>query len=113
MKEFLLVFRADLNNMPKGSPEEMQARTKGWMDWIGGIAAKDKLKDRGNRLTTEGKVLKSADIITDGPYLEIKESILGYSVIKAGSWEEAVEIARSCPIFKANGTVEVREISVL
>jgi hypothetical protein len=113
MKEFLLVFRADLKNMPKGSPEEMQARTQGWMDWISGIAAQGKLKDRGNRLTPEGKVLKSDDIITDGPYLEIKESILGYSVIKADSWEAAVEIAKCCPIFKSNGTVEVREVSVL
>jgi len=113
MKEFLLVFRADLKNMPKSSPEEMQARTKGWMDWIGGIAAQGKLKDRGNRLTLEGKVLQSADVITDGPYFEIKESILGYSLINTDSWENAVEIAKSCPIFKANGTVEVREISVL
>jgi hypothetical protein len=113
MKEFLLVFRADLKNMPKGSPEDMQARTKSWMDWIQSIAAKDKLKDRGNRLTLEGKVLKSEHVITDGPFLEIKESILGYSVIKVASWDEAVEIAKGCPIFKSNGTVEVREISVL
>jgi hypothetical protein len=83
------------------------------MDWIGSIAAQNKLKDRGNRLTPEGKVLKSKDLITDGPYLEIKESILGYSVIKAESWEEAVEIAKGCPIFKTNGTVEVREVSAL
>lgn len=113
MKEFLLVFRADLNKMPKSSPEEMQARTKGWMDWIGKIAAQGNLKDRGNRLTTEGKVLKSEDLATDGPYLEIKESILGYSVIQADSWEKAVDIAKGCPIFKANGSVEVREVSAL
>jgi hypothetical protein len=113
MKEFLLIFRADLTSMPNRSPEEMQAQTKKWMDWIGGIAARDKLKDRGNRLMPDGKVLRSESLITDGPYVEIKESILGYSVIKAISWEAAVEIARGCPIFTTNGSVEVREISAL
>ena len=50
MKDFLFVFRADYLNMPQVSPEEMQAMTKRWMDWIGGIAAQQKLADRGNRL---------------------------------------------------------------
>jgi len=113
MKDFLLIFRADLENMPKGSPDEMQARTKTWMDWIGNIAADKKLVDRGNRLTLEGKVMKSEKLITDGPYLEIKESILGYSIITAETWEEAVELSKGCPIFKAGGSVEIREISKL
>jgi hypothetical protein len=97
--------------MPKGSPEQMQASTKRWMDWIGGIAAQNKLSDRGNRLVPEGKILKGDNVITDGPYTEIKESIVGYSIVKAASLEEATELAKGCPVFLIGGTVEVREIS--
>ena len=114
MKDFLLVFRTDYNNMPKApSPEEMQASTKRWMDWIGGIAAQNKLTDRGNRLVPSGKVVKADNVIADGPYTEIKESIVGYSIVKAGSVEEATELAKGCPILRIGGNVEVREISVL
>ena len=113
MKDFLLVFRTDYKNMPKGSPEEMQASTKRWMDWIGGIAAQNKLTDRGNRLVPSGKVLKADNVIADGPYTEIKESIVGYSIVKADSVEEATQLAKGCPILKIGGNVEVREISVL
>jgi len=114
MKEFLLVFRADWTNMPKGSPEEMQARTQKWMDWVGGIASQNKLVDRGNRLTHDGKILKSGGIIADGPYLETKEFVGGYSLIKASSYNEAVELAKTCPVLMTpNGTVEAREISPL
>jgi hypothetical protein len=113
MKDFLLIFRTDYNTMPKSSPEEMQASTKRWMDWIGGIAAQNKLTDRGNRLVPAGKVLKADNIIADGPYTEIKESIVGYSIVKAVSIEEATELAKGCPILKIGGNVEVREISVL
>jgi hypothetical protein len=80
MKDFLFVYRADLSALPNRSPEEMQANTKRWMDWIGGIAAQDKLTDRGNRLDSSGKVVKANNIIADGPYTEIKESIGGYKI---------------------------------
>lgn len=99
--------------MPQGTPEQMQAMTKRWMDWIGSIAAQGNLVDRGNRLTNTGKVLKTNSIVTNGPYTEIKESIGGYSIIKAVSYEDAVAIARGCPALAVGGTVEVREISPL
>jgi len=113
MKDFLLVFRNDYSTMPKASPEEMQASTKRWMDWIGGIAAQNKLTDRGNRLVPAGKVLRAGNVITDGPYSEIKESLVGYSLVKANSLDEATELAKGCPILKIGGNVEVREISIL
>jgi hypothetical protein len=113
MKEFLLVFRTDFKSIPKGSPEEMQANTKRWMDWMGGIAAQNKLSNRGNRLNPEGKVVRPNNVVTDGPYTEIKESIGGYSIVKVDSYEEAIEIAKGCPIFSAGGNVEIREISTL
>lgn len=113
MKEFLLIFRADYNAMPKASPEQMQATTQKWMNWVAGIAAQDRLVNRGNRLTTAGKVLKSDNTISDGPYTEIKESILGYTLIKAGSIEEATRLAHGCPVLTVGGNVEIREINPL
>jgi hypothetical protein len=108
MKDFLFLFR--MNGAPAGSPDEMQAMTKRWMDWIGGIAAQNKLTDRGNRLFSSGKVVKPGNVITDGPYTEIKESIGGYSIVKANSLEEATELAKGCPGLTVGGSVEVREI---
>jgi len=113
MKEFLLVFRADYKTMPNASPEEMQATTQRWMNWVAGIAAQEKLVDRGNRLVNSGKVLKSDGVISDGPYTEIKESILGYTLVKATSLDEATALAKGCPILSFGGNVEIREINAL
>lgn len=112
MKEFLLVFRAEYKAYPQLAPEEAQARTKKWMDWIGNIAAQNRLVDKGNRLVPDGKVVRGNNVVTDGPYTEIKEAILGYSLVKAASYEEAVELAKGCPVLPV-GNVEVREISPL
>lgn len=111
MKEFLLVFRADYKAMPQLSPEEMQASTQKWMNWVAGIAAQGNLADRGNRLVPEGKVISGNGVVSDGPYTEIKEAILGYTMVKAESLDQATALADGCPILSAGGTVEVREIN--
>ena len=110
MKEFLLLYRADQNAVAQRSPEEMQASMQQWMDWLGSIAAQNQLTDKGNRLVNDGKVLKAANIVTDGPFTELKEALGGYSIIKAPSLQEATELAKGCPILKVGGSVEIREI---
>jgi hypothetical protein len=55
-------------------------------------------------------VVKPNKIVTNGPYVEIKESIGGYTIIKADSLEEATEISKGCPILFVGGSVEVRAI---
>ena len=114
MQEFLLVYRTDYNAMPQSTPEQAQATTKQWMDWIAGLRAAGQLGDRGNRLEpSNGHVLKPGNVVTNGPYAEIKESIGGYSIVKATSYEAAIEIAKGCPILKIGGNVEIRSISNL
>ena len=113
MKDFLLVFRNDYKQRPTPSPEEMQAEMKQWMDWIGGIAAQNKLTDRGHPLASGGKVVRPNNVVTDGPYTEIKELIGGFTIVKTETIEEAAELAKGCPILKDGGNVEVREIRAM
>lgn len=113
MKDFLLLYRLDESKLASRSPEELQANTQRWMDWMGNIAAQNKLTARGERLHTDGKVIRRDHVITDGPYTELKEQLGGYSIVKAASLEEATALAKDCPIFFNGGSVEVREIIVM
>lgn len=111
MDEYLLLMRLDLlTAAAQPSPEQLQVYMKQYQDWVGGIAAQNKFAG-GTGLSTEGKVLKPNNEMTDGPYAEIKESIAGFITVKAGSFEEAVVMARACPILMGEGnSVEVRKI---
>ena len=111
MKEFLLIFRRDFvtkENQP--SPEHLQGMMKHWQDWMGSLGAQNKLANSGNRLASEGRVVKSNKVVTNGPYVEIKEAIGGYIIVKAQSVDEAAELAKGCPILSIDGNVEVREL---
>jgi hypothetical protein len=110
MKEFMMIFRNDYRPDLSSSPEQMQEIMKSWMDWMGSMAAQNKLSSPGNRLGAEGKTVKPGNIITDGPYVEIKESVGGYIIVKANSIEEAAEMAKGCPILQVGGNVEVRNV---
>jgi hypothetical protein len=110
MKEFMMIFRNEKQDAgPVPSAEQMQAVMQQWQTWIKGIAEKGKYSGT-NRLLSEGKTLKPGNAITDGPYAEVKEVVGGYLVVKAGSLEEAVEIAKSCPNLVYGGSVEVRSV---
>ncbi len=110
MKDFMLLFRQPSYDYSKASPKEMQALAKKWQDWVGGIAAQGKLADNGPRLSTEGKVLKAGGVITDGPFVEIKEMLGSFIIVKAESLEEATTLAHGCPALDAGGSVEIRPI---
>ena len=112
MKEFVLLFRQPNYDYRDASPKEMEVITKKWQNWAGGIAAQGKLASNGPRLAIEGKVVKAGGVVTDGPFVEIREILGSFIVVKADSLEEATTLAHGCPAIDAGGSVEVRPIYV-
>lgn len=113
MNEFMMIFRHDPSTQnAQPSPEEIQASIKQWQDWIGAIAQQDKFVST-QQLGFQGKTLKGNEIITDGPYAEVKEIVGGILIVKTDTLEEALEMAKGCPIHAIGGSVEVRELMKL
>ena len=110
MKEFLLLFRQPNYDYSQAGPEKMQALGKKWQGWVAGISAQGKLVSHGPRLAMEGKVLKAGGVITDGPFVEIKEKLGSFIVIKAESLEDATTLAHGCPALDEGGSVEIRPV---
>ena len=108
MKDFLLLFRGGLD-FETASPEQLQQAMTKWKIWMDTLTQQGK-HPGGKRLLQNGAVLKGAKQITDGPYAESKEIVGGYLGIKANDLEDAIEIAKGCPIFDYGGSTEVREI---
>jgi hypothetical protein len=70
----------------------------------------EEIVDVGDGLKPGGAMLK-AGTITDGPYIEAKEVVAGYSMVSVSSLTRAVEIAKECPINLLPGaSIEIREL---
>ena len=96
----------------KPTPEQIEATEKEWNNWFGSIAAQGKLGG-GHRPGPEGKTLLPGNVITDGPYAEVKEILMGTTVVKTETIDEAVALAKGCPILTVGGSVEVRSLIMM
>ncbi len=111
MDEFILIFRHE-DGGKKASPEQMQIWMQQTMDWIGGIAAQNKFSGSNGLLFDDARVVHHKNVVTNGPFGEIKETLGGYIIVKANSVDEAVEFAKGSPVLQGDGnTVEVRRIA--
>jgi hypothetical protein len=54
--------------------------------------------------------LRGGDVMTDGPFLESKEVVLGFGIIEAPDLDAALEIARTNPILHQGGGIELRPV---
>jgi hypothetical protein len=114
MKEYLFLFRGGDHASLKDSPEQFQAHMQKWMKWMGDLGEKGKLVGAQPLDNTGKNIMGTKKVVSDGPFMEGKEMVGGYLMCKASSYDEAVEIAKGCPILEfEDGNVEVREVQEL
>ena len=113
MPQYVLLVKSRPEAMAQYSPEELQKMTREYINWVTSLVEQGKYQG-GQRLKREIRALRAGDngqIVMDGPYTEVKEMIGGFFQIEAASAEEAIEIAKGCPVFRfGTGSLEVREI---
>ena len=102
MNKFLLIYTG--GGMPE-TEEEQALVLKAWGVWFEKLG--DKLVDGGNPTGPVVKTIMSDKSIVDGP--DGKQAS-GYSMIKAESYESALELAKGCPILDGGGNISLYEI---
>ena len=107
MAQYLFIFRRP-QEQPALSPAQMQQRIPKWQAWFQELSAAGHLKDRGDALEQEGKLIRgSKKSVTDGPYAE-KDLVMGYTIVEARNLDHACELASGCPGLDTEMLVEVR-----
>jgi hypothetical protein len=110
MAKFLFIYRGNPQENAKMTPEQMQQHLQKWMEWIGTAVKQGWMVDEGDALTGEGRVVKPK-VITDGPFVESKEIVGGYSIVEANTIDAAAKLAQGCPGLLVGGLVEVRSLA--
>jgi hypothetical protein len=116
MSEFVYLFRSSEAERRDaiGTPERAQRSLQAWLAWIRELEAKGHLKNPGQPIAPAGKVVRGKKkVVTDGPYVEGKDMVLGFIIVEARDLAQAVELATGCPMLEGSGSVEIRPVEAL
>ena len=108
---YLLLFRG--NDWHKSlSPEEIQRVSDQWMAWFKRLTEQGRAV-AGKPLEREGRMVsgRNGRVVSDGPFVESKEAIGGYFLLKVQNLDEAVAVAKECPGLPYGARVEVRPVA--
>jgi len=110
MKKFILLIREDLRLLKEMTPEQSQADIQTMVKWVEEITHAGHFV-QGDPLENDIALVAKDTIHTDGPFIEAKEAISGFTIIKANSLAQAAEIASGCPLVQIGQIkIEVRPI---
>ena len=101
MANFLLVYTG--GGMPATDAERKKVMDD-WGAWFGKLGPA--VVDPGNPISPKAKNIASDGSVHDGP---AGTAASGYSILKAGSLNEAVDMAKSCPVLKSGAKISVYE----
>ena len=113
MEKFMFLFRGSDVYQPGQSPKALEALKTELMQWVA------ELSEKGVHLSSEplepvGKQVSGINKnVTDSPFGLSREIVGGCTIVAAEDIQEAIEIAKSCPILESNATIEVRQIQKL
>ena len=114
MSDYVFLFRAteDEQRQAMGTPERAQQSMQAMLAWFRDLEAKGHLKNPGQPLETSGRVVRGKPaVVTDGPYVEAKDLVLGFAIIEARDIAQAVELASRCPMVMGGAVVEIRPVA--
>jgi len=111
MSTYVYLFR---NGPRPATAANMQQQMQDWSVWMKELRALNCLKDAGQPVAPEGKVVKGLRRdVANGPVLDGGQVVSGFLVIEARDIDQAVELSRGCPIFSSDGSVEIRPVMTL
>ncbi len=100
MAKYLFVYHGG------GAPttkEAQEAAMAAWGAWFGSMG---KALVNGGNPVGKSWTVKSSGVTKDGG----ANPVSGYSLIEAGSYEEAAALAKGCPMLASNASVEIAQV---
>jgi hypothetical protein len=108
--KFVFLYRKSADPNAQPSPAEMQAGYMQWKTWMGKYSKEilEQPPARSGPKPGGAAAVCRGGAVTDGPYVEGKEIVGGWSFIEAESIARAIEIAKEVPMFPSVEIIEIQ-----
>lgn len=116
MKYMLLIHHGDAPtpNNPEAwaqlSKQEQQSIHRDYQAVSGASGVTPGVRMEDAAVATTVRVQDGATLVTDGPFVEMKEALGGYLFYEADDLDAAIELAARIPAARLGGAIEIRPI---
>jgi hypothetical protein len=110
MKYVMLILNTQVSaQLSEAEQQAWSSEIMAWYEKHGGSGA---IADMGHQLqSAETARTVRATGVTDGPFMETKEVLGGFTVLEAGTYDEAVDLTKSWPgVDRGLVTIELRPV---
>jgi len=108
-QQYMLIVRFRSDFVPP-SGDVIAKNIKAWQDYMGELGKAGKIAG-GYRPGNTGETISgSAQTTKSGPYVANNELVSSFLIVNAKDMDEARAIAKKCPVFEFNGSVEIRQL---
>jgi hypothetical protein len=104
MANYLLLYTGGEDDMPT-DPAEIEEVMKVWSAWFDELG--EAVVDGGNPILPVAKSIRADGSVRDGAAGILPN---GYTILQAGSLDEAVEMAKGCPVLAGGSDITVLEV---
>ena len=107
--KFAFIYRKSIDPRDQPSPADMQAGYMQWKNWMAKYSKEmlDQSPPRSGPKPGGAVAVCRRGAVTDGPYVEGKEVVGGWSFIEAESFDHASAIAKEVPMFSSVEIIEL------
>ncbi len=109
-QQFLLMMLEPAAERWTLAPAESREREQLMTNWVANIREQRSLVSEQRLLDEEGRLISNEGVNDRSGQVPAGELLTGYLLIRAANYDEATEIAKSCPILAFGGRVAVRAV---
>lgn len=107
-KDFLMLFRPE-TNFTQSAKTQVAEEHKRWRTWIAGLAARALLVSS-HQLGPDSRQLTANVLLNDKHDLTGHNRIALLVILKACDFDEALTVAKDCPVLAEGGSIEICDI---
>jgi hypothetical protein len=109
-QQFMLLMLEPIAARLASAPEDSRERGQLMTNWVANIREHRSLVSEHRLRDEEGRLISSEGVDDRSGQVPAGELLTGYVLIRAANYDQATEIAKSCPILAFGGRVAVRAV---
>ncbi len=113
MSHYLFLLHPEGLDMAAMAADDKQLLFDKFVSWSESLKERGHLRGVESLMDMGGRTVRKKDgaLVVDGPFAEMREMVTGLFIVEVSDEDEALALAKECPLVALGGAIEVRVVA--